>query len=136
MLREIAVIKKHAKLLFIGRAFCALSLCTLLWLINSTVLAQPTDSQVGNEVSVVVSSTGCTPSSATKPAGQITLKVINQTGEEELAVQFYGGKGELIREAYIKQGMTEWSETFDLPVGSYKFIAGRKPEWTLQLTVQ
>jgi hypothetical protein len=103
---------------------------------SDVVLAGATDSQAGSTVNVIVSSTGCIPPSATKPAGQITLKGTNQTGEAELAVQLYGGKGELIREAYIRQGATEWSETFDLPVGSYSVIAGHKPEWTFQFTVQ
>jgi hypothetical protein len=136
MLRGIAVLKDRTKLLFKGMTVCALALCLSLWIMSGAALARTTDSQTGSVVNVVVSPTGCTPSSATKSSGQITLKVTNQTGEAELAVQFYGSKGELIREAYIQQGATEWSETFELPAGTYTVVAGRKPEWTCQITIQ
>jgi hypothetical protein len=136
MLRGIVVIKKRAKLLFSSLTVCALALCILLSLMSETALAGTADSQAGSIVNVVVSSTGCTPSSASRPAGHITLRVTNQTGEADLAVQLYGGKGELIREAYIRQGTTEWSETFDLPVGSYTLKAGHNSEWTCQITIQ
>ncbi|HEX8174151.1 MAG TPA: hypothetical protein VF543_03420 [Pyrinomonadaceae bacterium] len=133
MLKGITVLQKR---IFICGIVCALTLCGSLWLISDVALAMTTNSQAGNALNIVVSSTGCTPSSATKSPGQITLKVTNQTGEAGLAVQLYGSKGELIREAYIQQGATEWSETFDLLSGSYTLKAGHNPDWTCQITIQ
>lgn len=130
------VIQKRAEILLSNGTGFTLAVCMSLWLMSAGVLARTIESQAGNTVDVVVSSTGCTPSSATKPIGPVTLKVTNQTGEAELSVQLYGSRGELIREAYIRQGATEWSETFNLPAGSYRLIAGHKPEWVFHLTVQ
>jgi hypothetical protein len=87
-------------------------------------------------VAVTVTPTGVSPSSGSQSAGPITLRVVNQTGEAELSVQFYDGKGLLLREVTISQGQTEWSETFELEAGNYTLIADRKPEWKYSLTVQ
>lgn len=92
--------------------------------------------QEGSELSVIVSSAGCSPSSATKPAGLITLKVVNQTGEPDLLIQLYDSRNVLLREANMGQGVAEWSETFDLKAGSYTLKAGNNQAWTVQLTVQ
>lgn len=122
-----------------------IALCISLWLMSGVVLVLPHQSpalaaganlQAGGTVNVVVSSTGCSLSSATQSAGQITLRVANQTGQPELTVQLYGGRGELIREVSIAQGTTEWSETFELAAGNYTLIAGRRQDWVCRITVQ
>lgn len=144
MLRGITVAKKLMKVLLHSKAIRGLAMCAALWLMSGSVLAlvhqNPVPSrgayvQVGGTVNVVVSSTGCSPSSSTQAAGQITLHVTNQTGAE-LAVQLYGSHGELIREVNISQGATQWSETFDLAAGNYTLIADHNPEWIFHLTVQ
>jgi hypothetical protein len=92
--------------------------------------------QSGSPVNIVISSNGCSPSTATQPAGRITFHVTNQTEQAELSIQLYGSRGELIREVNLAQGTTEWSETFDLAAGSYTIVAGHKSEWLCRITVQ
>jgi hypothetical protein len=92
--------------------------------------------QSGSSVNVVVSTSGCSPSGTTQAAGQITLRVTNQTGQAELSVQLYGSHGELIREVNMTQGTTEWSETFELKAGNYTLIAGHNPQWVCHITIQ
>lgn len=132
MLRGMSVLQKRA-ILFNGIAACLLVLSVSLWLMNSVTQTVSASSQ--SVMTVVVSSSGYTPSSATQPPGQITLRVTNQTGESELSVQLYGSRGELVREVNIT-GATEWSETFELAAGSYTLIAGHKTEWVCHITVQ
>lgn len=145
MRKKVAVKSEPVKLLFNKRARCAMALFLSFWLMGGLVAASarqrlmpitPVYAQAGGTVTVTVSSTGCSPSSATHAAGQITLKVVNQTGRAELSVQLFGSQGELIREVTIKEGTAEWSETLELKAGSYTLIAGNRPEWRCALTVQ
>lgn len=85
---------------------------------------------------MAVSSSGCTPSNATRATGQVSLKVLNQTGEADLTVQLYDGRGVLLRDVSFTQGQTEWSETFDLPAGNYTLKVVDHPQCTFSLTVQ
>src|SRR2546423_5673973 len=116
MLRGTNGSKKLVKLLLHCKTIFGLTLVAALWLTSISVSAlvyqqpvsfEPAHLPVATEVNIAVSSTGCNPSSATQTAGQITLKVTNQTGQAELAVQLYGSHGELIREVNIRQGATE-----------------------------
>lgn len=144
MLKGMTISKKPATLL-LTTGMRWLTLCVAILLTSCSVFAlfsQPpmantaVNLQSGGTVNVTVSSTGCSPSSATQAAGQVTLKVVNQTGKAELAVQLYDSNGVLLREAYITQGATEWSETFNLPAGNYTLLAGHNQDWTCHLTVQ
>lgn len=144
MLRRITGSRKLAALLLHNNIIHGLTLCVSLWLMSGSVFAliypppapgKAAHSPTITDVIVTVSSTGCNPSSVTHTAGQITLRVANQTEKAELAVQLYASKGELLREVNIN-GATEWSETFDLQAGSYTLIADHNSDWVFHLTVQ
>ena len=125
-----------SRLMIYAVLFC-LCLCgSALALANAKPKYSTAPMQTASEAAVTVTATGVNPSSGSQSAGPITLRVVNQTGEAELAVQFYDSKGLLLREVSITQGQTEWSETFELEAGTYTLVAGHKPEWKYSLTVQ
>jgi hypothetical protein len=90
---------------------------------------------------VVASASSCTPSSVTKPAGHIKLKVVNQTGSAAFTVQLYSEqenlseRDRLLREVTI-QGAAEWVEVFEFPTGNYKLVVNRNQALTAHIIVQ
>jgi hypothetical protein len=144
MLRGMRCLKSEPKVVPNSRRISWLMIFATLFCMNGPVLALTTLkpgtdaalNQAGAEIAITVTSTGMNSTSGSQSSGPVTLRVVNQTGEEELSVQFYDGKGLLLREIMIRQGQTEWSETFNLEAGDYTLIAGRRPEWKYTLTVQ
>jgi hypothetical protein len=144
MFRGMKGLKTEVRLLLNSSMISRLIICATLFCLSFPALAltNPKSNvdaaliQAGAEVAVTVTSTGVNPTSGSEAAGPVTLRVVNQTGEAELSLQLYDGKGVLLRDITITQGQTEWSETFELEAGNYTLIAGRKAEWKYSLTVQ
>jgi len=88
------------------------------------------------EISVTLRSNGFDPSELRIPASRFLLSLDNRSGVTELVLRLAKADGTQLRELRIPGGGGDWSEMFELPVGSYTLSEASHSSWVCHLIVQ
>lgn len=87
-------------------------------------------------LTITISNTGMTPTSATASGGIVHLKVVNSSSRETITLRINRENGQLVREVVLPEGTRELSTEVEIGAGQYSVTDASNTSWTCALTVQ
>lgn len=99
-------------------------------------VALTASAQNQSQLTITVSSTGISPSSATVKAGVTSLTVENQRVLDRVTLRVSNQSGELMREISLPDKASVWKTELDLSAGQYVISDTSNAAWSCRITVQ
>lgn len=88
------------------------------------------------QLTITVSNTGMTPTSATVNGGIVHLKIENSSTREIITLRINRENGSLVREIVLPEGTRELSTEMEIGAGQFVLTDSSNTAWSCQLTVQ
>jgi hypothetical protein len=128
------IAKNTQRIIAYRRAAAALSAVTLMALLVCLTLTVRTDAS--GQLTITISNTGISPTSATVSGGIIHLKVENSSSRNTLTLRISRENGSLVREVVLNEGVRELSTELEIGAGQYVVTDASISTWSCALTIQ
>ncbi len=127
---------KKSRLLLLIVVMTVVSLVPQIW--HSPVMSQIQAKALSQETEVITTTlgpSGFTPSQLSHSAGHFDLKVINESGQQQIDLRVEDASGERVAGAQISSKVRVWVGQLDLAPGAYVLSEATHPGWTCSMTV-
>ncbi len=98
--------------------------------IQAKALSQETD-----VITTTLSPSGFSPSQLSHAPGRFDLKVVNESGQQQIDLRVKDASGERIAGTQISSKVRVWVGQLDLAPGAYVLSEATHPGWTCSITV-
>lgn len=116
------------------RRAAALTVAVVMTFYLSLIL--PVKASAAEQLTITVSNTGMTPTSATVSGGIVHLKIENSSMRDSITLRISREGGSLVREIVLPEGTRELSTELEIGAGQYVVTETSNTAWTCALTVQ